>query len=196
MANAPRAAWSELGKPLKWLYDALQLRDQDLPNVLSAAEISSTIDATQNGYAERRHFSLELQGTAAHVSPGVLFGPDAQVNTWAGLQLVTSADLRTDDDAILIHGISLFNGSAGAAGVEFRVSASQVLATDLAAALFVSGFSTAAGVQTSWYTICSGSDRSIFVPPGGKLIVSGMNVALLELQILYTRIRAGHRPVR
>ena len=134
MANAPRAAWSELGKPLKWLYDALQLRDQDLPNVLSAAEISSTIDATQNGYAERRHFSLELQGNAAHVSPGVLFGPDAQVNTWAGLQLVTSADLRTDDDAILIHGISLFNGSAGAAGVEFRVSASQVLANDLAAA--------------------------------------------------------------
>ena len=196
MANMPRPAWSELGKPLRWLYDAFQLKDPDLPNVLRADEVGTVVDATQNGWAEQRHLNLEIQGNVGHASPGILFGPTGTVNTWAGLTLEQSSDLLTDTNGILIHLWSVLKGTAGALGFEFRIGTPYVTNTDLAAALFLTGFTVPAGQQTSWYAITSGGDRSVYVPPLGKFIVSGMNGANVELQVMYTKIRAGHRPVR
>lgn len=191
MAQAPRAAWSELGKPAKQLYDMLGLRDQELPNVLNAAEILPVVDVTQNGWGEQVFKSGWITNMA--LSPDILFGPANKLSATAP-GLGQASDLTTDDFSIIVIGMSILNSTAGALAFTLRLATPT--STDSAiidAPLVFSVSALGAGAES---IVVGTTTPYLVIPAGCRLAITGMNGANVFCRYSFVKVRAGHRPVR
>ena len=192
MANAPSTRWSELGKPLGWMYTGLRLQDPDVPNVLAATEVLATVDAFQGGWGEQRHVSGMITGDVGLTSPFRLFGPANKLSGFgATLSLCTQSDLQTDTDGALLLGCSFFNSTAGALSVSVRIFTPYNIDSAAADAPLVAASAVAAAGEA---ILVGASTPYLFIPPMCSLIVAGLNVANTFFRFAFTRVRAGFAP--